>query len=194
MKFFLIFCVFLSIAVGQDNATCGEGCHNDREILSTSCGSDCISYSFPRNGNELPAVSNILLKIPTCVSFTPTESAINASFPYVNQDITINSECTAFVSLIQNYQENNPNCDGTRDDFDTLSVVQIEFSLEDCVSPINITMQETQIAAQCPMGLFLGFKAGSNECCSCDTDGLVCPTNEPVTKFEGIFFCFFSFG
>lgn len=155
---------------------CEEGCDSERIIESESCGESCKSYTFPRmlDDGHLPAVSNILLKIPDCVNVSDFFSD-NVTLPLSIGDVLIESECNLSAVIISTeYTEDNPNCQGTRDDFDGLTVLKIEFETENCEDPINITMAGTVWAENCPMGFFLGFKGGQ-ECCSCNTDGLICP-------------------
>ena len=176
MKIFWFLLLSLLLVNAQDDSTCGEGCNSQREIISESCGPDCKSYSFPKMTphDNLPGVSNILLKIPECVDFVPTYSPIEVSHVYMNGDITIESQCNYTVEVFSDFEEDNPNCQPERESFNNLSVVKIEFDTEDCEDPLNITMDGTVWAEDCPMGFFLGFKGGQ-ECCSCNTDGLVCP-------------------
>lgn len=155
---------------------CTDGCSNERAIESQSCGESCKSYTFPRmlDDGHLPAVSNILLKIPDCVDASDFSSD-NVTLPFSIGGVLIESECNlSAVFISSNYTEDNPNCQDTRDDFNGLSVLKIEFDTENCEDPINVTMSGTVWAENCPMGFFLGFKGGQ-ECCSCSTDGLVCP-------------------
>jgi len=181
---------FQNITIPQvEPGKCDQGCAPNRTIESESCGPSCKSYRFPRMPDEnttLSGVSDFLLKIPECV-FYGNESNVefeNITLPFVIGDITIDSVCEIEkIEIKSDYSENNPNCQDTsrETNFEGLVVLKINVDTSDCEDPINITMEGTVWAADCPLGFFLGFKGGFSdelddiECCSCNTDGLVCP-------------------